>query len=241
MEKKAMYANGQIYDLQNAKNRDDVDFYRTMVKKHGDPVLELACGTGVLTIPIAQDGYKITGLDLSDQMLNQAKRKSEGTVNINFINGDMANFELGKKYKTIFVGFNSVCHLFHYGEIEGMLTSIKNHLDKDGVFIFDCFIPIARYLYRELDARYPVFDDEGLKISETNEYDPVEQVNHIKWYYEYRGNKWIEDLDMRMFYPQEIQNYLGINGLKIVEKYGNHDFSEFGPKSSLQIYVCKKK
>jgi SAM-dependent methyltransferase len=240
MEKRLIYHNGHIYDIQNANDREDMDFYSAIVKRYGDPVLELACGTGVISIPIAKDGYDVTGLDLSNGMLEQARKKAEGMSNILFLNGNMSDFSIGKKFKTIFAGFNSVCHLHGYDEIKGMINSVKNHLEDDGAFVFDCFIPDFKILSRDKNKCYPVFEGNELKITETNEYDPIEQINHIKWYHEYKNEIWIEDLDMRMFYPQETQNYLSSNGMVIIEKYGNHRFGEFGRQNRFQIYICKK-
>lgn len=240
MENRPIYNDGEIYDMQNAIDRDDVDFYRAIVKKYGGPVLELACGTGVLSIPIAKDGYDVTGLDLSDDMLSRARGKAEGIENIRFIHGNMSDFKTGEKYRTIFVGFNSVCHLSGYDEIKGLIDCVKEHLENDGIFVLDCFIPGISYLSRDKDRHYPVIDENGLKITETSEYDPIEQINHIKWHYEYKNEKWVEDLDMRMFYPQEIQNYLANFGMKVIEKFGNHNFGEYGRENRFQIYVCRK-
>ena len=240
MEKRKMYENAEVYDLQNASSREDIAFYQAMAKKYGGPILELACGSGILSIPIARNGYATTGLDLSERMLDLARIKAKGVENITFVEADMSDFELGKMYKLVFLGFNSICHLFDYRQIEGMLRSINKHLQADGVFILDCFVPLPRYLYRDSNVKYPVFSKNGLKISETNSYDPTEQVNQIKWYYEYEENEWIEDLDMRVYYPQEMQNYLRINGFSIIEKYGSHSQAPLGAKSELQIYVCTK-
>lgn len=235
-----MYEDGEVYDVLSGSDRYDVDFYRTLVKEYGDPVLELACGTGVLSIPIAKDGYKITGLDLSEGMLLRAKKKAEGFQNIEFVKTNMMDFNLNTKFKTIFVGFNSVCHLSSYSEIEGMLRCVKEHLDDEGIFVFDCFIPDPKYLCRDKDKFYTVIDEDSLKITENNQYDSINQINHIKWYYEYKGEKWTEDLNMRMYYPQEIQNYFFLNGFEIIKKYGDHKFGDFNCQSRFQIYVCKK-
>jgi SAM-dependent methyltransferase len=240
MDKRPIYNDGELYDLQNAHDRYDVDFFREIARRHGGPVLELACGTGVLGIPIALDGHEVTGLDLSEGMLRQARKKAAGLGNIGFLQGNMCDFHLGRRFKTIFVGFNSICHLFGYGEIKGMLDCVREHLADDGVFVLDCFIPAIGYLSRDKEKHYPVMDESGLKITETNEYDPISQVNRIKWYYEYRGERWTEDLDMRMFYPEELQNYLLANGFAINERYGNHDFGDFGGKNRFQIYLCRK-
>ncbi|GAH42818.1 unnamed protein product, partial [marine sediment metagenome] len=70
------YINGQHYDYEiKARNSyESIPFYVKQVKKYGSPVLELACGTGRITIPIAKEGIPIVGLDFSAKMLTQARK-----------------------------------------------------------------------------------------------------------------------------------------------------------------------
>lgn len=72
-----IYLDGRNYDLQNKDFVEDIPFYLHQIKKYGEPVLELACGTGRITIPIAKQGVKISGLDISKSMLSHAKRKAK--------------------------------------------------------------------------------------------------------------------------------------------------------------------
>ncbi len=55
---------------------EPLDFYRRQVSRYGEPVLELACGSGRLTIPLANEGVNITGMDISEDMLNLATLKA---------------------------------------------------------------------------------------------------------------------------------------------------------------------
>jgi len=71
---------------------DDIPFYLRQIGKYGEPVLELGCGTGRITIPIAERGIQVTGLDISDSMLAHAKKKTAEKAllsklgqNINFL------------------------------------------------------------------------------------------------------------------------------------------------------------
>ena len=75
-----LYSDGRHYDLQNRDIVEDIPFYLRQIRKHGEPVLELACGTGRITIPLSSKGIKITGLDISESMLEQAKKKDMGRV-----------------------------------------------------------------------------------------------------------------------------------------------------------------
>ena len=75
-------------------------FYRDLARQTGGPILELACGTGRLTIPPARDGHEVVGLDLSLAMLNAAKAKA-AKVKISFVQGDMRNFDLQRRFPLI--------------------------------------------------------------------------------------------------------------------------------------------
>src|SRR3954454_22535703 len=70
----AAYADAEDYDV--LENDDGVAFYTALAEETGGPVLEIACGTGRVPIPIALHGLDVTGLDVVPQMLDQARRKS---------------------------------------------------------------------------------------------------------------------------------------------------------------------
>lgn len=88
----------------------DLQFYKKWLPKNkGAKILELCCGTGRLTIPIAKDGYDISGLDYTSSMLEQAKVKAaEAGLDIRFIEADIRTFDLQEKYDLIFIPFNSI-------------------------------------------------------------------------------------------------------------------------------------
>src|SRR5215216_1102863 len=93
----SFYSDGQRYDLVMGTyaSGDQLNFYRRQVVRYGEPVLELACGSGRLTIPLAKGGVNITGMDTSEEMLNVAKLKaSKSGASIRFIQGDMRDFDL---------------------------------------------------------------------------------------------------------------------------------------------------
>ena len=81
-----IYWDGRHYDAFNAPAQDDFKFYLAQAKKARGPVLELACGTGRLTIPLKKEGIAITGLDLAAPMLERAETKAaEAGVKIPFL------------------------------------------------------------------------------------------------------------------------------------------------------------
>jgi ubiquinone/menaquinone biosynthesis C-methylase UbiE len=71
------YRDGRIYDVMHEKLVADTNFFVEEAVRIGGPVLEVACGTGRITIPFAKKGIEIVGLDISEGMLNEVKKKSD--------------------------------------------------------------------------------------------------------------------------------------------------------------------
>ena len=239
--------NGRHYDLLNKDFVEDIPFYLSQVRKYGEPVLELACGTGRITIPLAEQGIQIAGLDISDSMLAQAKKKTtEKGLNIEWIKSDFRDFNLDKKFNLIFLPFNTVAHLHDLKSIESCFSCVKRHLTDQGRFIIDIFNPSLDILIRDPSKRYPVSeypDPDGkgyVVITENNVYDKATQIKRIKWYYKIgdQTEETIEELNMRIFFPQELDMLLYYNGFTVEAKFGNYDQTPFVSSSPKQLVVC---
>lgn len=96
-------------------------------------ILELACGTGTILSGFA-DHFEVTGLDQSPEMLAVASHKLPGA---RFYQGDMANFHLDRRFDVILCIFNSVNHLQRFGQWESVFERAYEHLEPEGLFIFD--------------------------------------------------------------------------------------------------------
>ena len=105
--------DANIYDGMNT-HLNDLPFYkRWMPKNKNAAILELCCGTGRLTLPLAKDGYNISGVDFTASMLAQASRKAvEEGLDIPFIEADIRTLDLSRQYDLIFIPFNSIHHLY---------------------------------------------------------------------------------------------------------------------------------
>ncbi len=243
-----IYADGRHYDLQNKDFVDDIPFYLGQIRRFGHPVLELGCGTGRVTIPLAQRGIQITGLDISRGMLSRAKEKAAAAgVDVEWIEADCRNFELVKRFKTILFPYNAIAHLHDFESIQSCFSCAKRHLSARGRFIVDIFNPCLAVLTRVQGKRYKVAeypDPDGrgtVVITETNVYDAVSQINRITWYFKIgkRREEIQKALNMRIFYPQELDALLYYNGFVLEEKIGNYDGAPFTAASPKQLCVCR--
>lgn len=121
--------DADIYDGLN-KFLSDLEFYKKWLPKNKEAkILELCCGTGRLTIPIAKDGYDIKGVDYTSSMLERAKEKAlQAGLKIDFIEADIRELNLGEKFDLIFIPFNSIHHLYKNEDLFEALNTVKKHL-----------------------------------------------------------------------------------------------------------------
>ncbi len=248
----SFYSDARRYDivLGAYATGDFLNFYRRQIARYGEPVLELACGSGRLTIPLAEDGINITGLDISKEMLDLAKSKaSKRGISIRFIQGDIRNFDLGEKFKFIFVPAQSLSHLHKREEVEDCFSCVRRHLKSDGRFLIELFNSSVKLLARDSGRRYAVGEYEAPKagsrvfVTEEVRYDTSTQVNHIRWFFRDEGSdeEAILSFEMRQFFPQEIDALLWYNGFLIEHKYGSYDEEEFSSDALKQLIVCRSK
>jgi ubiquinone/menaquinone biosynthesis C-methylase UbiE len=116
----------------------ELDFYRTFaaeVSAKGGNILEIACGTGRMTIPLAQVGAAITGLDLSPAMLEVARRKSARLSQIRWVEAGMRNFDLGEQFDLILSPGHSFQFMLTADEQLECLETLKRHLAPGGILI----------------------------------------------------------------------------------------------------------
>ena len=123
---------------------DDIPFYVGYAQECTGEVLELACGTGRILIPIARQGVTVTGLDASAEMLKIAEEKKQAlpqdaAARIRLVHGDMKAFDLEQTYGLIIIAFRSFQCLLTKQEQSACLTCIRQHLENGGLLLLDLF------------------------------------------------------------------------------------------------------
>jgi SAM-dependent methyltransferase len=198
-----LYDHPALYDalLPSAAH---VPYYLELARQASGDALELACGTGQLTVPIAGAGLPITGLDLSAPMLAAARqRAAAANVSVDYVLGDMRNFDLDRRFALIFIARNSLLHLHWTEDLLAAFAAIRRHLAPGGLLAFDIFNPSVHLLARPSGQRFPVFEKETesfgkVSVEQTSEYDPATQVGLGRWYISAPGqpDAWVLPLDL---------------------------------------------
>lgn len=243
------YSDARLYDRLFPGGEPAVDFYRAEADRHDGDVLELGCGTGHKLIPIASDGHRCVGLELSPHMLAEAQRKAtERGVEVEWVQGDMRDVDLGRTFDLVFIAANSLLHLHEAEDLVACLQSVRRHLVPGARLVLDVFNPSVAMLAqadgvrRRRDALSfvdPARGDVHVDVAET--YDPFAQVTRGTWHFSTRSEPdfAVVPLEIRSIFPQELPLLLALGGLRVVERFGDWSRAPLTSSSGLQIYVCE--
>jgi SAM-dependent methyltransferase len=246
-------------DYDRADSGDDGGaFYCALAREAGGSVLELACGTGRVTIPIAKLGLPVTGLDIVPGMLARARSKSAGS-SVRWLEGDARTFDLRERFRLIFMTGNSFQAFVTNDEQAAVLRRAHAHLDDDGLFAFETRNPLPPnlktrdgfFLTLETiaeEVRRPSYinaDGHEVRVTTTQVYDHVAQVLHVtsakRWHDGGREYTRVTRTALRYTFPRELAALLHYNGFDILRQYGDWNEEPLGAASPSIISVCRKR
>ena len=232
----------KFYDelTENVEYKKRTDYISSFFKKYADKcetVLDLACGTGSVSKYLADLGYNVIGLDLSDEMLTVASSKRiEGAT---FIKGDMADFELPYKVDCCVCSLDSINHLRDICEVKKCFDCVFNSLNDGGVFVFDVN---TVFKHKEvLGDNTFVFDEEDFFLSWDNEYLGDNTVRILLDFFVFNGknyDRFSEEFNEKAYTVEELKNAAGkFHVMGIYEEMTLGDVKE----DSERIYFVLKK
>ena len=243
-----------IYDSVHTL-AEDIPFWVQEAQASGGPVLELACGTGRVAIPIAQAGVPVVGLDNSTQMLKLARAKARklklATNALRFIRGDMRDFSMGgQKFPLAIIPFRSFQLLLSVADQYQALYAIRAHLVPGGRLIIDLFIPDLELLMG--DSSVPRFDhevvdpttDHQLMVWTQPHYDNFNQVINVHTIVEEMDEQGAVvrrtdvDSQMRYSYRFEVQHLLEACGYNVLDVYGSFERDPLDETSTEMVWVA---
>ena len=232
-----------------AKPGPELDFYLKYSRQAHGPVLDLGCGTGRLTIPLAQYGCNISGLDLSPEMLKRAEEKAvELGLEIYWVQEDFRRLSSVRRFGLILMSSDTVNLMKSRFDFESLFHGVMAHLQPDGLFVFSIVNPNLQQLSKSGKASITknthLTDDktnQTLKSQQSHHYDVInQQLQHKLSFHWDNQDPFLDcNLNMRCLFPDELNNLLHYNGFEIVERYGDYEGSDFEPTSSRQVIVAK--
>jgi SAM-dependent methyltransferase len=198
-------------------------------------VLDLACGTGSMTLELYSRGYDMIGADMSDDMLSMAMDKAydREASGILFIKQDMRSFELYGTVGAVTCCLDSVNYLTDDGDLEKCFSTVHNYLDPDGLFIFDVNTPYKfknvygnnSYIFEDNDS-----DGRAAYCGWQNDYDEDTKLCnfYLSVFTEEEGGTYSrsdETQTERCYDLDEIKIALAKCGFEFIGVYGDYNFS----------------
>ncbi|MGM1049052.1 MAG: class I SAM-dependent DNA methyltransferase [Bacillota bacterium] len=236
------YRDPVNYDLEFGGEIEKYNFYLELAKSNPGEVLELACGTGLTTIPLSQSGINITGVDISSTMLEYARIKAKGLSAI-FLEGDARTFKSEKRFSMIYLTGNAFQAFLSDEDQSCLLKTVYMHLKPNGIFAFETRNPMGTDLSSEEETTWGEFIDmDGflVKVSGTQSYDERNHIMHWVTFRDWGYKKSTSRIACRFTDNNTLKSMLTSHGFCIENQYSDWDKTPFTTLSSSIITVCRK-
>lgn len=204
----------------------------------GRPVLELAIGTGRIALPLKERGVEIQGVDISDAMVSEL-RKKPGGGEIPVVIGNFADADFGGRFDLIFLAFNTLFGLLTQDDQVRLFENVARQLTDDGAFLIEAFVPdLARFDRRQRVATLDV-EADSVRV-ELSQHDAAKQT--IDTQVATIGPQGIKlrPIRIRYAYPSELDLMARLAGLRLRERWGGWDRAEFGLRSEQHVSVYER-
>ena len=232
----------------------ELNFYQGICKAIQGPILEIGVGTGRVSLPLAQAGMEIVGIDLFKPMLKVAQRKALAVAplkgSLNLIQADMRNFDLQRQFPIVIMPARTLLLATTEEEQLRTLCCAANHLTSGGTMAFNLFYPDPEMLAEDPEEEFlleVVEKPEGGRyvLTAKNHFDTVTQLNHgtqIAEELDQNGNSLRrQELDVlvRYLHPEQVINLCDLVGLEILEMWGDFEGHELNENSEEIVVLAR--
>jgi SAM-dependent methyltransferase len=207
----------------------ECDLIERIFQTHGNGairnVLDLGCGTGNHAIPLFQRGFRVVGVDRSESMLAQARKKLASPLNSSTLalqQGDIRTVDLQERFDAALMMFAVLGYQLENADILSCLRAAHRHLHPGGLLVFDVWYGPA-VLRQRPSQRVKVTPTPGGKIlrATTGELDIPRQICRVHYHvWRLEGERLAaeteEDHWMRYFFPRELELFLESAGFALV-------------------------
>jgi SAM-dependent methyltransferase len=198
--------------------------------------LEFAIGTGRIALPLAARGVEICGIELSEAMVEQLRRKPGGS-DLPITIGDMATTRVDGAFRLVYLVFNTIGNLTRQDEQVACFSNAASHLESGGFFVVEVAVPELRRL--PPGGRHVVFHSDGSNWG-IDEYDTASQ--HLTSHHINReaGGLRHRAIPFRYVWPAELDLMARLAGLTPASRWADWHRQPFDHESTSHVSVWQK-
>jgi SAM-dependent methyltransferase len=197
--------------------------------------LELGIGTGRIAIPLLKAGVNVHGIDVSESMVAKLKVKPGGDkIPVTF--GNFADIPVDGKFSLIYVVFNTFFSLLTQEEQVRCFQNVANHLEAEGVFVIEAFVPdMARFTAGQT-TRVIKIDDNELRIDASQVEMDKQLISSQHVIFTDHGTRFYP-VKIRYVWPSEMDLMAKLAHLHLRERWSNWEKASFTTQSKMHISV----
>ncbi|WP_055668993.1 class I SAM-dependent methyltransferase [Desnuesiella massiliensis] len=233
----------KYYDVIFTKDENTVNFLKEDLQINSN-VLDVACGTGTYSIALGEQGNKVQGMDLDEEMINKAIVKNHNN-NASFIVGDMLKleniYEAHSFHKVFCIG-NSLVHLKTKEEIEKAIEQMYKVLKKEGTLVIQ-IINYDRILNKNIKALPTILrEEEGVEFVRKYELNGEGKIVFLgQINIEEDGNSYENGVELIPLQSEEINQMLLKIGFKNIKFYGSFKKEVYNKEESYALVLRAEK
>lgn len=245
----------RYYDAEHQDKTDDLDLYSDLAAEYGEPILEVACGTGRVMLRLAREGYRVHGIDQEPAMLDRARRKADMLPEdvrdkLHFHQADVLKFDTDMRFKLVLVPYNGLLHFLDQDDQLALLRRLRRWIQDDGLLVCDLVNPGETFGAQDTDAllleKTFIEPETGHLVMQhsVTSLDRTEQLLRVTWIYdEVTGDGTVKrtfaPVVFRFIFYSELRLLLKLAGFEVESVYGSTEFEPYEDGSERMIVFAK--
>ena len=252
-------ALARLYDLDFVEDPGDLDLYLALAARAGGPILEIASGSGRVTVPLAAAGYEVTAVDIDPAMIGRAEKALAGAgpavrKRVQLVEADLVGLELpyGASFGLAILALNSILLLPTRELQRAALATMARHLRPGGIAVVDAWIPSAEELSRydgRLALEYVREDPEtGVVVTKVTSAQHEPATGHVDLTAMYEeseqgtpGRRWVRIDRMLLLSAPELESLAESVGLAVEVVAGDYDLNPVGGHDERAVIVAQRR
>lgn len=244
--------NAAVYDRLLGADQHDIPEYLRLAEQQGGRVLELACGSGRIALPLAHAGHEVVGVDLAPDMLARLRHRLQADERLAFlvtvVHGDMTAPPVQGPFALVVLGATSVCLLPTRADRRRAFAAVRELLAPDGLFALDHVRTSSETLRAQdaetLTAGGPVGSGTVITLL-GRRWDPERDVQHVNFYTEIVDAQGVTQRILgsttkAVVDGEALREDLRESGLELVEERTTAAAGADEPSEEVRLLVCRR-
>ncbi|RXJ72719.1 SAM-dependent methyltransferase [Veronia nyctiphanis] len=248
MQDLSEFHSGIDYDCQYSHLYDDeITFIQHLITEHKlTSMLDLCCGTGIVTIPLSRLLSDTLGVDIHPAMLETAKGKRQGKDNVDFVQADACSFSAGRQFDLVIMTGNAFQAFLDEESVDALVNNVNRHLNAGGFLVFDKRLPIESQLALDEDwvVEKGYQDQNGDHVASSHKLAKYDEYSNIVYYEMQRtfadGTTRLTSIDLKFRSLEDIDRLLSKAGLSVIERFSSWKGNDLNADSGNLVCIARK-